>query len=212
MFLRRMATSVLIVAVLSVLGFLGNNTVLTKDRNDLAYNNANLIRLHIVANSDSTDDQRIKLKVRDAVVAESKKYFVNLRTPAEALRAAVSNSPNLAALAGRVAKANGASYGARVEVGRFDFPTRAYPFGTLPAGRYQAVRITLGRGEGRNWWCVLFPPLCFLKPEADGEVKGPVQVRLRFLEELLARNGQLMDAFWKGWARFWGLTKHSAAT
>ncbi|MGE5599369.1 MAG: stage II sporulation protein R, partial [Bacteroidota bacterium] len=66
-------------------------------------------------------------------------------------------------------------------------------------------RIVLGRGGGRNWWCVLFPPLCFLTPVETVPDQGPVRVRLLFLERLLKRNGLALDAFWRGWARFWHL-------
>jgi len=187
-----------------LIGFCGNSTVLTQDRSELAYNSRNLLRLHILANSDTHEDQRIKLMVRDAILAETSRLFLGVRKAGEALRLARVNQGRLLMIAARVSKREGASYEPRVEVGVFAFPAQVYPFGTLPAGEYQAVRVILGRGLGKNWWCVLFPPLCFLAPEGTRPA-GPVRVRLLFLERLLQRNGQRLDFFWQGWAQFWRL-------
>ncbi len=205
MFLRRVATSAVVVVVLALIGFWGNSVVMTHDQTELAYNSRNLVRLHILANSDRAVDQAIKTRVRDAFLVETRRLFLNIREPEEAIRVARSRRKELGALAGRVIQASGGKYGARVEVGVFPFPARTYPFGTLPAGQYQAVKVILGRGEGHNWWCVLFPPLCFMAPET-AKPAGPVHLRLLFLERLLDRNKQAFDSFWRGWARFWGLT------
>lgn len=204
-FLRRVATSALVVAVLLALGFLGNSAVLTRDRHELAYNQQNLVRLHVVANSDSRADQAIKLKVRDALLAETRRLFLEVREAEQALRLADEHRGAIAALAAKVAAQEGAPYGARVEIGRFAFPAKSYPFGTLPAGEYQGVKVILGEGRGRNWWCVLFPPLCFETPQEEKAEEGPVRIRLLFLEELLAGQGRAMDAFWRGWAEYWSL-------
>ena len=208
MFLRRVATSAFIVVVLALIGFWGNSVVMTHDRTELAYNSRNLVRLHILANSDRPVDQSIKTRVRDAILVETRRLFLNVRDPEQAMRLAKSRRKELSALAGRVIEAAGGDYGARVEVGVFPFAARSYPFGTLPAGQYQAVKVVLGRGEGRNWWCVLFPPLCFMTP-ATAKPAGPVHLRLIFLEHLLEGNKQAFDSFWRGWARFWGLTEEA---
>lgn len=205
MFLRRVVTSALVVAVFALVGVCGNSVVLTRERTELAYNRHNLVRLHIIANSDSAEDQRIKLRVRDALVERAQRLFLNQRDPAAVLHLARSNREAFAALAAQTARRAGAHYGAKAEVGTYEFPARTYPFGVLPAGRYQAVRIVLGRGAGHNWWCVLFPPLCFLSPGGSGKNQGPIRFRLLFLERLLHRNGLAFDAFWRGWARFWRL-------
>ena len=109
-----------------------------------------VVRLHVVAHSDSGNDQQIKLAVRDAVLREGGK---------------VKNEKELLSAIGQTADAvlseYGAEYGCSVERGRFYFPTRHYKNLTLPAGEYDAVRIILGKGEGENWWCVMTPPLCF---------------------------------------------------
>ncbi len=187
MFLRRVCTSFLVVAVLSIIGLFGNNVVLTQDRTDIAYNSRNLVRLHVLADSDHPADQRIKEKVRDAIVAKTARLFLGARSATEAVALARRNQESIAALATQTAKKAGAHYGARVQIGTYDFPAKAYPFGIIPAGRYQAVRVILGRGLGANWWCVLFPPLCFqTKPQP--RATGGFHIRLAFLDRLLGRH------------------------
>ncbi len=209
MFLRRTITSTLILLVFALVGVCGNNVALTSERSELAYNNRNLIRLHILANSDSARDQRLKLMVRDAMIQKTRRLFLKARTVQEALAITKANRPALVAEANNVLRHAGACYQARIELGRFPFPSRSYDFGTLPAGEYQAVRIILGKGEGKNWWCVLFPPLCFLSPPETENIaphSGPVHVRVLFLERLLRSSGQRLDSFWRGWAHFLHLT------
>lgn len=108
----------------------------------------NVVRLHIIANSDSDEDQRIKLMVRDAVIRAQK-------------RGDITALADVAEIAGEVLVDNGYGYGAIVSKGKYYFPTKSYKNIQLPAGMYNAVRITLGEGIGRNWWCVMYPPLCF---------------------------------------------------
>lgn len=204
MFLHRALTSVMVAVILATVGMLGNTTVWTHDRAELAYNNRNLVRLHILANSDSAFDQAIKLKTRDGLIAEARRLFINIRNTNDAFKLAAVKKRSLAALAAKIVKEAGADYGATVQVGTYAFPIRTYPFGALPAGEYRAVRVVLGRGKGHNWWCVLFPPLCFISPKGE-KVKGPVHVRLLILERMLKKNSLKLDAFWRGWARFWHL-------
>lgn len=110
-----------------------------------------LIRLHVVASSDSERDQWEKLRVRDAVLAAAEGM-----NPEELER----SLPRLQEAAQACLKALGSSSSATVTLGREHFPTRLYPTFTLPAGVYRAVRVTIGRGEGHNWWCVVFPSIC----------------------------------------------------
>lgn len=205
MFLRRMTVSFLVLASLAGLGVLGDGVVRTKDREELAYNSRNLVRLHIIANSNRAADQRIKERVRDAFLAETRRLFLDRRDPEEVMALMRANSKSLKALVEKVVSSSGGRYGARIEVGRFAFPAKLYPFGTLPAGEYRAVRIVLGQGRGSNWWCVLFPPLCFMT-KGEARPRGNTRVRLLFLEKLLHEHGQKMDDFWRGWARFFGLS------
>jgi stage II sporulation protein R len=121
-----------------------------------------LIRLHIIANSDSVADQAIKYQVRDAVTAYLAPRLADSGSPAAARRIVAENRAEILAVAGRTLAAAGAGYSASIETGYFDFPLRAYGTLVLPPGRYEAVRILLGAAAGQNWWCVLFPPLCFI--------------------------------------------------
>ncbi len=118
-----------------------------------------VIRLHVIANSDSDTDQSVKYRVRDAILAEAQSIFDG-KNMEEAATIARSSDTRLAAIAERVLGENGLSYGVRVIFGEEDYPTREYDGVTFPAGRYLSLRVVLGEGEGQNWWCVLFPPLC----------------------------------------------------
>jgi stage II sporulation protein R len=130
----------------------------------------NIIRLHVKANSNSESDQGIKMEVRDAVVNYLTPKLQQVSTPDEARKVIVENNQALQQLADRVIRECGATYHSELQIGHYEFPTKAYGTMVLPAGRYEAVRILLGTGEGNNWWCVLFPPLCFLDvPEMPKE-------------------------------------------
>jgi stage II sporulation protein R len=124
------------------------------------------IRLRILANSDAPDDQWVKRLIRDEVIRQMSEW-VTEPEGIEAARAAVlSHMPELNDLVGRLLAENGYDYGYNVELGQVPFPTKLYGNKVYPAGDYEALRITLGKGEGQNWWCVLFPPLCFVDGKA----------------------------------------------
>lgn len=122
----------------------------------------NLIRLHVLANSDSAADQQLKLKVRDAVIAYLAPYLETVMDKEMARRIVVEHKEELSAVAKQVVATNGVDYPVTVQFGMFDFPIKAYGDLVLPAGKYEAVRVLIGKAEGQNWWCVLFPPLCFI--------------------------------------------------
>lgn len=120
------------------------------------------LRLHIIANSDSEEDQAVKLKVRDAVLALVREDF-SAGSREEAVTELLSRGAEMQETAEQVLRVNGFDYGAQLIEGEFDFPDRVYGDELYPAGRYEALRIVLGDGEGRNWWCVMFPPLCVIE-------------------------------------------------
>lgn len=122
--------------------------------------NEELIRLHVVANSDSVGDQAVKLQVRDAVVESLQEAMADVADVEEAKAYLQENLPKIQAAANGALKAAGCSYEAVVTLCRETFDTREYDTFSLPAGVYEALRITLGNGEGHNWWCVVFPTLC----------------------------------------------------
>ena len=120
----------------------------------------NTVRLHILANDNGEIAQGIKLKVRDRILAEYGSLFDENGNIEAASETIISMLSDIEATANRVLDENLAGYKARVLWGIEEYPTRAYEGFTLPAGRYCSLRIVLGSGEGNNWWCVLFPPLC----------------------------------------------------
>ena len=122
--------------------------------------NENLIRLHVVANSDSDKDQTLKLKVRDAVVQKLQETMEGFPTMEEAKAYLQEHLPELQEFVNQVLSELGSADSAVVTLDHEPFDTREYDSFTLPAGYYEALRITIGQGQGKNWWCVVFPSLC----------------------------------------------------
>jgi stage II sporulation protein R len=120
------------------------------------------IRLRILANSDSPEDQQLKRKVRDAVNAEITKWVKDLTSIEEARNVIQSHLKEIEQIAKEVTIKENKKQSVKVEFGKVQFPTKFYGQYLYPAGEYEAILITLGEGNGANWWCVLFPPLCFL--------------------------------------------------
>jgi len=119
-------------------------------------------RLRIIANSNSDADQQLKREVRNAIVLKVGKLLAGVKTSAEAREIIAREIPNLQQFALQVIRDHGNPYGAQTEVAMVPFPTKMYGNQVYPAGNYEALRIVLGAGKGANWWCVLFPPLCFV--------------------------------------------------
>lgn len=128
-----------------------------------------VFRLHILANSDSTADQSLKLKVRDRILAQSSTLFEGAENKAQVMREAHADISKIEAIAREEIRREGYTYPVKAQVVHMYFNTRVYGNVTLPAGDYDALRITIGAAKGHNWWCVLFPPLCL--PSAEGEEK-----------------------------------------
>lgn len=126
-----------------------------------------LVRLHVVAASDSEEDQTIKLQLKDAIVNSLKADLEKLRDAEEATAYLQTNLPKIEALANQILRESGCDDAAKVSLNMEEFPARYYDTFALPAGRYQSLRITIGPGEGQNWWCVAFPGLC-LPATAEG--------------------------------------------
>lgn len=130
-----------------------------------AYCDANSIfRLHIIANSNSAEDQAVKLKVRDAVL-EYEAENLDAVSAAKTREELMAHGAELLEIIEGVLRSNGFDYGAQMLVGTFPFPDREYNGVLYPAGDYDAFRVILGDGAGENWWCVMFPPLCILKSD-----------------------------------------------
>ena len=119
-----------------------------------------VVRLHVLANSDSEEDQALKLLVRDAVLERATALLEQTESRAEAEVLLREGLPELETIAEETVRANGYSYAVTAELEDTSFPTKEYDGFSLPAGEYLALRILIGEGAGQNWWCVVFPPLC----------------------------------------------------
>lgn len=119
-----------------------------------------LLRLHVVANSDSDADQALKLEVRDAVLDCAAGYLENVSDVRAAEQVLGAHLAELAGAGQAVVREKGYDYAVRASLDTSHFPTKTYDGFALPAGDYRALRVTIGAGEGRNWWCVVFPTLC----------------------------------------------------
>ena len=121
-----------------------------------------VFRLHVIANSDSDEDQNLKYIVRDKVIEYMSSISQNALSKEEVIEIAKANLDKIQAVATQTIRDNGYTYSVNVEVGNFSFPSKRYGDITLPPGYYDALRIKIGKAEGQNWWCVMFPPLCFV--------------------------------------------------
>ncbi len=128
-----------------------------------------IFRLHILANSDSIEDQQLKLKVRDNILANSEELFTNCQTLEEIINVSKQNIKYFQKIAENTIKENGYTYPIKVYVDKEYFNTRHYDKITLPSGIYNALKIEIGKAKGHNWWCVMFPAIC-LPAVSDDEI------------------------------------------
>ena len=133
-----------------------------------------VIRLHVLANSDSAADQALKLQVRDAVLAHTNTLLARTSDAGEATRVLEENLSELTQTARQEIAARGSAYPVAVRLEETWFPTRTYENVSLPAGNYLALRVLIGEAAGKNWWCVVFPSLCVVPASdwADTAVSG----------------------------------------
>lgn len=121
-----------------------------------------ILRLHVVANSDSDEDQALKRQIRDDLLIYMKENMGDNSTLDQSKKFVNDHISDIEKIAQSEIEKNGKTYGVKAYLGNFDFPTKVYGDIALPSGNYQALRVVLGEGAGANWWCVLFPPLCFV--------------------------------------------------
>ena len=119
-----------------------------------------VVRLHVLANSDSEEDQSLKLKVRDEILSVVGDKLDGCKTQGQAKKEIEKMMPKIKAAAESVIEEEGYTYGVDVILGLEKYPTREYESCAFPAGEYLSLRVVIGEGEGQNWWCCLFPPLC----------------------------------------------------
>ena len=134
-----------------------------------AYTNAvcsnisdSVFRLHVIANSNSAEDQNLKYLVRDNVLEYMNTLTSNTNTKEKIKEIVTSNLEEFKQIAQATVYENGFDYEVSVEIGNFEFPTKIYGDVSFPAGLYDALKIKIGNADGQNWWCVMFPPLCFI--------------------------------------------------
>ena len=163
----------------------------------------NVLRLHIIANSNSEADQAVKLLVRDRILSETTDIFSGAAGLADAEKKAAERLGDIAEYAAETLEENGFGYGAAAEIGNSYFETREYETFTLPAGNYRSLIIRLGKAEGKNWWCVVFPALCMpgasdlsnLPDDTDTLVREPESYEVKFkVAEIFSRLRELFDA------------------
>lgn len=162
-----------------------------------------ILRFHILANSDSREDQKVKKKVRDEVGQMLEPKLAEAKSLSDTERIVEENMDAIVETAEQTLAENGFSYGAAARLAKVDFPVKTYGDYTFPAGKYEALQVTLGKGEGHNWWCVLYPNMCFqgsvyevVGDEADEKLRqvlsqeeyedvfdsGNLKIRWKFLE------------------------------
>ena len=203
--MRKLMKRVGICLILAALVWCGT---LLSDRQKL---NEDLIRLHVVANSDSQADQEIKLRVRDAVVSSLQSDLAKVADVEEAKAYLRENLAKIQQIANDVLEKAGFDGEAVVTLCREAFDTRYYDTFTLPAGIYESLRITIGEGSGHNWWCVVFPTLCLpattegfadtaagagFSDSLTGALTGETEYQVRFF--LLDALGKLEAQFFRG--------------
>ena len=167
----------------------------------------NLLRLHVVGASNSAEDQAVKLQVRDAVLGSLEEGLRDMTDPQAAWDYVSRMLPQVEAAANRALAAAGFSETVQVSLTEEAFPTREYDTFSLPAGVYKALRVVIGKGEGKNWWCVVFPQLCGaegefvetastagLDPELARSLEGEYELRFWVLEKLGELKNQIFSS------------------
>ena len=126
-----------------------------------------VVRLHVLANSDSSEDQALKLKVRDGILAVSEPILKDCTTQDDAVARLEENREILVSTAADIIRREGYNYSVDIKLGRENYPAKTYENCAFPAGNYVSLQVLIGDGDGQNWWCVLFPPLCLSAATAN---------------------------------------------
>jgi stage II sporulation protein R len=151
------------VIILSLLLFIYTTVCAFSYAQNVSTDIANSVfRLHVIANSDSEEDQNLKYKVRDNLLSYMNEICGNCKTKQEAISLVEENEEIFKQIALDTIASEGYSYDVNINIGNFEFPTKDYGDISLPAGFYDALRVEIGEANGHNWWCVMFPPLCFV--------------------------------------------------
>lgn len=159
-----------------------------------------VFRLHVIANSDSDEDQNLKYIVRDNLINYMNDLTVNITSKEDAIKIARNHESDFYNIAKQTIKENGYDYDVKIEIGNFYFPTKHYGDISLPAGYYDALKVEIGEAAGQNWWCVMFPPLCFVDMSTGivpEESKQTIKDNLPNEEYALVSNSNQQDISFK---------------
>lgn len=174
----KLKNAIILIFLLSLYVFISANSYVSAISEDLS--NA-VFRLHVIANSDSEEDQSLKLKVRDSLLHYMNTICSNCKTKEEAISIALDNQNEFQKIAEQTISENGYDYSVQININNFYFPTKNYGDISLPAGYYDALRVEIGEAKGKNWWCVMFPSLCFIDVSSgvvDNEAKQSLEDNL----------------------------------
>lgn len=160
----------LVILILSLIAIISIMSISIKNEADKIDNvsesyKEKLIRFHVIANSDAEEDQELKLKVRDEIISYLQPKLENSSSIEESEKIITSEYDNLQSISRETILDNGYEYDVKVGIEYSNFPTKQYSNVILPAGEYKALKVVIGEGKGKNWWCVMFPPLCFVDEE-----------------------------------------------
>lgn len=151
------------IIILLILFFMYTSICAISYVNAVSSNISNSVfRLHVIANSDSKEDQDLKYKVRDSLIDYMNAICKDVKNKDEAIQIAKEHTDDFYNIAKKTIEENGYNYDVTIEIGNFNFPTKTYGDISLPSGLYDALRVKIGNAQGKNWWCVMFPPLCFV--------------------------------------------------
>lgn len=175
--MRIIGLSILLISILFFSGMYIYGEVKDIDKVSKGYKDK-LIRFHVLANSDSDEDQELKLKVRDEIIKYLQPMLKQSKSLEQSEQIILSESENIKNIGENIIKENGYTYEVEVKLEYNNFPAKQYSNIVLPAGEYKALRILIGEAKGKNWWCVMFPPLCFVD-ENNGVIDKETDEKLR---------------------------------
>ena len=153
---RRFALVLLLLTIFTIVSALSYVSAVSNNISNSVF------RLHVIANSDSEEDQNLKYIVRDNLIKYMNTLTKDITSKEQAIEIAKEHEKDFYDIALKIIKENGYDYAVKIEIGNFYFPTKHYGDISLPAGYYDALKVEIGESAGQNWWCVMFPPLCFV--------------------------------------------------
>ena len=174
---RILALSLLLISILTISTLYIYGEVTKVEKISSNYKDK-LIRFHVLANSDSEEDQNLKLKVRDEIIKYLQPLLKDSKSIEESEKIILRENENIKKLCKNIIKENGYNYEVKVNLEYSNFPAKQYSNIVLPAGEYKSIRVIIGSGEGKNWWCVMFPPLCFVD-ENNGVIDKKTDEKLK---------------------------------